>query len=120
MRIPSTILPLALLPLLTSARNIVLGTRNTPGIANPSASAAWISGVDPCDFATDLVIGENNPCGVRFKLARFGDLHFEGCGTENLEIWQTDQVIGGCIFAPKDVGCGTQTRFTGKFLCAFG
>jgi hypothetical protein len=121
MKIQTSLLPLTLLPLLGSARNIILGTRNNPGFF--SHSAAWISGNDPCDptMSTDLVVGDNSPCGVRFALRNFPDLHFEGCGTDNLEIWQTNQVIGGCIFAPKDVHCGgTSEFFTGKFLCSFG
>jgi hypothetical protein len=121
MQIQKFVVSLAILPFLASARNIVLGTRDTK-VGSPG-SAAWISGDDPCDFfMSDLVVGENNPCGVRFNLpARpFGDLHFEGCGTEDLQIWQADRAVGGCIFAPKEVHCqGGGGTFTGKFLCAF-
>ncbi|KIW34460.1 uncharacterized protein PV07_01238 [Cladophialophora immunda] len=120
MRSSILIAALSTLATRTIAANIVLGHAPSSIDHFTPFQVAWISGEDPCSEAVHIAPNDDNPCGIRFSLHQFHDLHFEGCGGP-LEIWQSDTLIGGCIDAPKEIGCGifTNSKYLGEFLCAF-
>ncbi|KAH6694208.1 hypothetical protein BKA61DRAFT_712071 [Leptodontidium sp. MPI-SDFR-AT-0119] len=85
------------------ADSVSLGRNWRSGEAN-----AWFNDVDPCtawngDIAY-LSNSEESPCGRRFSLHGFPDLHFEGCGGD-VSLWQTDTFIANCPYAPAKFEC---------------
>jgi hypothetical protein len=63
----------------TLAGEIVLGT-HLKGALSTENERAWISGQDPCTQSVVLSQAGTSPCGIRFQVDNFPDLHFEGCG----------------------------------------
>ncbi|KAH7369541.1 hypothetical protein BKA65DRAFT_884 [Rhexocercosporidium sp. MPI-PUGE-AT-0058] len=88
----------------TIADSISLGRRNW----GDGAANAWFNDVDPCTaWGGDIAYISNSdesPCGRRFSLHGFPDLHFEGCGGD-VSLWQTDTFITSCPYAPAKLEC---------------
>jgi hypothetical protein len=69
------------------ARNLVLGTKPST-ILFSGGVKTWIPGEDPCLAKFGVVLNDHDedasPCRIHFSQAGFGDLHFEGCGSDHL------------------------------------
>jgi hypothetical protein len=152
----TTLLPI--LPILglfagvsTAANSVKLGIQHLDG--QIATTGAWLGGKDPCyngeEGFVPLAVPPNSPCGNRFAVDGFGDLHFEGCGgdlwvvsvdvwsqrldfeavlrfkvlTSPRSIWQSDNMISSCTFDYADIGCGEGIFGFGKvqqqFSCPF-
>ncbi|CEL08628.1 hypothetical protein ASPCAL11776 [Aspergillus calidoustus] len=54
---------------------------------------AWIAGTDPCqsnDNYVGISAAEQNPCGIRFKLANGYTYYEENCGVGAIKIYNGD------------------------------